>query len=216
MKQTMISALLATALFAAPVAANGLSGSRPGTYLPQVKGEFKPSEEMRTVLDGLRLWVANHCDDNAEVMEVYDRLILAMGKDGAFNDRRYFQTIDALFCAAEKHQYDVRPAPPFLPHIVHPMGVALILWEEEGVRDPNAITAALLHDAKVWQTELELRFGNQVASYVSEVAEGKGIVSAGGKQIKMAEKLYDQRNFAVRTPVEFVGDEMIPVFEANV
>ncbi len=142
-------------------------------------------------------------------MEVYDRLILAMGKEGAFKDRRHLQTIDALFCAAEKHQYDVRPAPPFLPHIVHPMGVALILWEEEGVRDPNAIAAAILHDANVWQTELELRFGNQVAAYVAEVAKGTGMISS-------AEKLYDQRNFAVRTPVKFVGDEMVPILEANV
>ncbi len=58
MKQTVITTLLATLLFTAPVAA--LSGSRPGTYLPQVKGTFKPSTEMRPVLDGLRTWVANH------------------------------------------------------------------------------------------------------------------------------------------------------------
>ena len=228
MKQTVISTLIATAICAAPLAAE-MSGSRPGTYLPQVQGTFKPTEEMRPILDGLRLWVANHCDKNAEVMEVYDRLILAMGKQGAFDDHSHLQTIDALFVAAEAHQYQSRKSPPLTPYIVHPMGVALILWEEGCVRDPDLIAAALLHDTvedtDITLAEIRDRFGAAVANYVDEVTDDKSLpkaerkrlqivhaahISEGGKQLKLADKLYNLRNLAARTPVEIDESGMIP------
>jgi guanosine-3',5'-bis(diphosphate) 3'-pyrophosphohydrolase len=235
LKQTLISTLLATTVLTTPLIASDLSGSRPGTYLPQVAGTFTPNAEFRPVLDGLRLWVSNHCNDNAEVMEVHDRLITAMGRAGAFKDQSHLQTIDALFIAAEAHQYQSRKSPPFTPYIVHPIGVALILWEEGGVRNPDILAAALLHDT-VEDTDLTLkqiqeRFGHAVATYVNEVTDDKSLpkaerkqmqivnaaqISEGGKQIKLADKLYNLRNLTARTPVEIDDSGMTPWSEERV
>ena len=59
------------------------------------------------------------------------------------------------------------------PYIVHPMRVALILFEELGLKDTEAICAAILHDVvedsngRVTTSDLERKFGRVIALMVS-------------------------------------------------
>lgn len=59
------------------------------------------------------------------------------------------------------------------PYIVHPMRVALILFEELGLKDTEAICAAILHDVvedsngRVTTSDLERKFGRIIALMVS-------------------------------------------------
>ncbi|HEY9730413.1 MAG TPA: HD domain-containing protein [Drouetiella sp.] len=59
------------------------------------------------------------------------------------------------------------------PYIVHPMRVALILFEELGIKDTEAICAAILHDVvedsngRVTTNDLEHKFGRIIALMVS-------------------------------------------------
>lgn len=59
------------------------------------------------------------------------------------------------------------------PYIVHPMRVALILFEELGLKDTEAICAAILHDVvedsagRITTSDLERKFGRIIALMVS-------------------------------------------------
>jgi GTP diphosphokinase / guanosine-3',5'-bis(diphosphate) 3'-diphosphatase len=84
----------------------------------------------------------------------------------------------ALSLAEQIHEGQFRKPPkidPELrePYVIHPMRVALILFEELGLRDSDAICAALLHDVvedsngRVTTNFLEQKFGRVIALMVS-------------------------------------------------
>jgi GTP pyrophosphokinase len=84
----------------------------------------------------------------------------------------------ALTLAEQIHEGQFRKPPkidPELrePYVIHPMRVALILFEELGLRDTDALCAALLHDVvedgngRVTTSDLEQKFGRIIALMVS-------------------------------------------------
>jgi GTP pyrophosphokinase len=75
---------------------------------------------------------------------------------------------EGQFRKPSKHDPQLRE-----PYIVHPMRVALILFDELGLKDREAICAALLHDVvedsngRVTTSDLERKFGRIIALMVS-------------------------------------------------
>jgi GTP pyrophosphokinase len=65
------------------------------------------------------------------------------------------------------------------PYIVHPLKVALVVLDELGLKDPDALSVALLHDVlehtfqPITAADLEERFGRSVALGVSVLTRPK-------------------------------------------
>jgi guanosine-3',5'-bis(diphosphate) 3'-pyrophosphohydrolase len=72
----------------------------------------------------------------------------------------------ALEFAAARHRDQRRKDALASPYINHPIAVAAALWHEGEVRDPVALTAAILHDTiedtATTAAELAARFGAEV------------------------------------------------------
>jgi guanosine-3',5'-bis(diphosphate) 3'-pyrophosphohydrolase len=110
--------------------------------------------------------------------------------------------------AAERHRGQARKGPEAAPFINHPIEVARVLAEEGGIRDPELIAAALLHDTiedtPTVYDDLEERFGRRVATLVAQLTDDKrlpkkkrkreqvrhaGRISRDAKHVKLADKL---------------------------
>jgi GTP pyrophosphokinase len=69
------------------------------------------------------------------------------------------------------------------PYIVHPMKVALIFLEELGLKDPDALAVAILHDVMestqrvITASDLEEHFGRSIALAVSILTKPKADVA---------------------------------------
>jgi len=128
--------------------------------------------------------------------------------------------LTALQFSASKHRHQRRKDLAASPYINHPIEVANILWQVGGVRDQEAIEAAILHDT-IEDTDtgaeeiLEL-FGAGVLSLVSEMTDDKSLpkvarkqnqvdgapgLSGLAKQIKLADKICNVHAIA-HTPPE--------------
>ena len=125
----------------------------------------------------------------------------------------------AVAFAAHKHRDQRRKDKDASPYINHPIELANVLWQEGGVRDPQVIAAALLHDTledteTSWQ-ELRGEFGEEIADVVLEVTDTKWIRKAVRKRlqvaraahssdkaklVKLADKICNVRDVAARPP----------------
>jgi len=125
----------------------------------------------------------------------------------------------AVAFAAHKHRDQRRKDKEASPYINHPIQLAIVLWEEGGVRDPEVIAAALLHDTledteTTWQ-ELRGEFGEDIADVVLEVTDTHWIKKAlrkrlqvararhsseSAKLVKLADKICNLRDMAARPP----------------
>ena len=116
--------------------------------------------------------------------------------------------LEAASFAAKRHTHQKRKGSDGEPYINHPLEVANLLANVGKVDDLDILIAAILHDTVedtgVTKEELEMRFGQQVADYVSEVTDDKSLpkeerkrlqvehaphLSHGAKQIKLADKI---------------------------
>lgn len=100
----------------------------------------------------------------------------------------------AVAFAAHKHRDQRRKDSDASPYINHPIQLAKVLWEEGGVRDPEVIAAALLHDTledteTTWQ-ELRGEFGEEIADVVLEVTDTKWIKKEVRKRLQVARARY--------------------------
>jgi guanosine-3',5'-bis(diphosphate) 3'-pyrophosphohydrolase len=72
------------------------------------------------------------------------------------------------------------------PYINHPLGLMRVLADEGGVRDPELLAAAALHDVVedcgVSVETLETHFGARVAGIVAEVTDDKKLAKAERKR----------------------------------
>ena len=96
----------------------------------------------------------------------------------------------AVAFAAHKHRDQRRKDKEASPYINHPIELANVLWQEGGVRDPQVIAAALLHDTledteTSWH-ELRGEFGEEIADVVLEVTDTKWIRKAVRKRLQVA------------------------------
>ena len=104
----------------------------------------------------------------------------------------------AVAFAAHKHRDQRRKDKDASPYINHPIQLATVLWEEGGVRDPEVIAAALLHDTledteTTWQ-ELRGVFGEEIADVVLEVTDTKWIKKALRKRLQVARAAHSSDN----------------------
>ncbi len=126
--------------------------------------------------------------------------------------------LSALRFAAQKHTRQRRKDADASPYINHPIAVAEVLARVGGVNDLALLQAAILHDTiedtQTTPEELDERFGQEVRLLVQEVTDDKSLpkeerkrlqiehaphLSAGAKQIKMADKIC---NLGDITPTE--------------
>lgn len=83
--------------------------------------------------------------------------------------------------AVERHQGQVR-RDGVTPYVMHPQSVMAIVRDEFGVKDPEVLAAALLHDTiedtRTDYDDLRERFGKRVADIVSALTKDKRLPEA--------------------------------------
>ncbi|MFO1349630.1 MAG: HD domain-containing protein [Gammaproteobacteria bacterium] len=97
--------------------------------------------------------------------------------------------LKAFQFAALKHRDQRRKDHEASPYINHPIAVALILVETGAVRDPDVLSAAILHDTledtQTTAAELEAAFGPAVRRLVEEVTDDKTLPKAERKRCQI-------------------------------
>jgi (p)ppGpp synthase/HD superfamily hydrolase len=91
-------------------------------------------------------------------------------------DKTFRPLLEAVSFAARAHQGQLRKDGT-TPYAAHPCRVVLVLRHVFGIDDPDALTAALLHDT-IEDTntdfdDLEEKYGAKVASWVSTLSKDK-------------------------------------------
>ena len=88
--------------------------------------------------------------------------------------------------AALKHRDQRRKDIESSPYIIHPISVALAIADIGGIKEPEILAAALLHDTledtKTSVSELDEIFGETVRKYVEEVTDDKSLPKEERKQ----------------------------------
>lgn len=130
--------------------------------------------------------------------------------------------IKATAFASDKHRHQRRKDAHASPYINHPIALADVLANEGGIEDEDVLVAALLHDTiedteTTFQELVEL-FGQHVADIVSEVTDDRSLptaerkrlqaehasqISRGAKLVKLADKICNLRDIAVRPPADW-------------
>lgn len=99
--------------------------------------------------------------------------------------------LDAAEFAADRHRRQRRKDVHATPYINHPLALARLLANEGGVRDPEILAAALLHDTVEDTTtdydDLLERFGPDVADCVAALTKNMALPE------HLREPEYDQR-----------------------
>ncbi len=124
--------------------------------------------------------------------------------------------------AANKHRNQRRKDHARTPYINHPLSIARVLAEEGGVKDPEILAAAILHDTledtETTRRELQRAFGARIAALVSEVTDDKSLPkqlrkqlqidqapkkSKGAALIKVADKICNLRDLKISPPKDW-------------
>jgi (p)ppGpp synthase/HD superfamily hydrolase len=179
--------------------------------------------------------VAKFSQDNSSVQEVYlslaSELNQAYIRGEGFIDKDVCKILEAVSFAAEKHQSQTRKDPAMTPYIIHPMRVAKSLLVVGGVRDPDILIAALLHDtvedtATTFE-EIRSAFGPKVEGYLREVTDDKSLEkdvrkqlqiqhaphkSAGAAMIKLGDKNDNLTSMGKELPVGWTNERLKAYF----
>jgi len=137
-------------------------------------------------------------------------------------DRDLALLLKALAFAAHKHRDQRRKDAEASPYINHPIALAEVLAGEGGVADIEVLAAALLHDTiedtATTVEELQQQFGARIAAIVAEVTDDQKLpkaerkrlqivhaagLSGGAKLVKLADKICNLRDVAVRPPAKW-------------
>jgi guanosine-3',5'-bis(diphosphate) 3'-pyrophosphohydrolase len=130
--------------------------------------------------------------------------------------------IRALEFASRKHSTQRRKDAAASPYINHPIVLVSILGVETGIRDPDVLCAALLHDTvedtETTPDELQQHFGATIAGIVSEVTDDRDLerqhrkrlqiehahaLSPAAGLVKVADKIANLRDVADSPPREW-------------
>ncbi|MFW5713750.1 MAG: HD domain-containing protein [Brevefilum sp.] len=137
-------------------------------------------------------------------------------------DQALDKIFEAAIFAARKHQGQVRKDNRRSPYITHPLQVAQILWDLGGVRNPQTLIAAILHDTieDTGTTRMEIRetFGEEVLLIILEVTDDKSLekmtrkrmqvvhapeLSEPARLIKLGDKLVNCRDILQNPPSDW-------------
>lgn len=159
----------------------------------------------------LQYYTNNHPD----VLKMFDETV-SIWQEYAEQGHEEFliePLLETVAYAAKKHQGQVRKDPNATPYIIHPIGVARILWEEGGIRNITVLMSALVHDTledtDATEVEITAICGPTVCSIVQELTNDPNLSSQENKQIqidhaphmslnaklvKLADRLYNVRD----------------------
>ena len=140
--------------------------------------------------------------------------------------------LEAAFFAARKHTHQRRKNIEDIPYINHPLEVAHLLSSVGNIMDEDILCAALLHDTVedtgTKASEIETRFGPEVAEYVLEVSDDKalpkaerkklqikhaGSLSKGATLIKLADRISNLRSIASEPPKGWPVERQLEYFK---
>lgn len=153
-----------------------------------------------------------YSENNPAVLEVYDEAVASWIEYGKCAGERWDinKLLVAVEFAAKKHKGQVRKDAAKTPYIIHPIGVANLLWQTGNIRSVNVLTAALLHDTledtDATEVEVEELFGPRVLYTVKEVTNDPNLsgmenkklqvehaptMSLDGQLVKLADRVYN-------------------------
>lgn len=179
-------------------------------------------------INSTREILRQHCQNNPNVLETYNQAATSWSEyaNHADADWELERLLKAVEYAAEKHNGQVRKDAESTPYIIHPIGVARLLWEVGNIRSINILTSALLHDTledtDATEQEIETLFGTRVLYTVKEVSNESGLstqknkerqiehaptMSLDGQLVKLADRLYNIRD--LNNPPPSWSDEKV-------
>ena len=156
---------------------------------------------------------------NAIVLSDFDRLMLAWKgeckRTDAFDLQKLLAAIDF---AALKHQGQTRIHADWVPYLIHPLRVALVLFSEGGVVEEDLLVAALLHDTledtRTLPEEITTLFGGRILLLVEELTEVPGQstahpkMSLESKVVKLADRTHNLRDLIDHPPKVWRKDKV--------
>lgn len=165
---------------------------------------------------------------HAGVLKSYRRLMLKFFAYATLHSEnwQFEKLLEAATFSAEKHLLQVRKDAEATPYIIHPLGVAELLWDTGRIRSTNVLIAALLHDTledtETTEEEIEERFGPRVLYTVKEVTNDPALSSEENKQrqvdhaslmtldgqlVKLADRLYNVRDTNISPPPSWTEEK---------
>lgn len=161
---------------------------------------------------------SNH---HPQVLKSYDKLVYQWVNYESSYPGEW--DLDRLLLAVEfaaiKHEKQTRKDEEKTPYIIHPIGVAKLLWEVGEIRSSNVLIAALLHDTledtDATEEEIEHLFGSRVLETVKELTNDPTLntqenkqrqvdhakdLSLNGQLVKLADRLYNVRDLEIPPP----------------
>lgn len=170
--------------------------------------------------DDARTRLGSLYKNNPKVLEYFDSTVQSCEEfiltEESFDIEKLYQAVEF---SAEKHLGQIRKDAEKTPYIVHPLGVAKLLWEKGKVRDINVLVSALLHDTledtDATESEIESLFGQRVKEIVLEVTNDPLLssqenkqrqidhapsLSTEGKLVKLADRLYNVQDLTPPPP----------------
>lgn len=177
-----------------------------------------------SISDTTRTLLSKLTENHSATMAMYDSFLQLMkkGYPNSISKGDIECISSAIEFAAYHHREQRRKNPEQEPYIIHPIGVAQILWSEGRVRNADVLIAAILHDTiedtgATYEMILE-QFGEPIASIVAEVTDDKSLPKAERKQkqidnaphkspeaklVKLADKLYNLRDLHKAPPSDW-------------
>jgi len=175
--------------------------------------------------------VSERASHEASVIEEYNQVAPSWAEYQA-EDWDGEVVLKAIEYSAVKHEGQFRKDAAKTPYIIHPIGVAEILWNEAGVRDQDVIISALLHDTledtNATKEEIAALFGERVAAIVKELTNDPNLtgeenklrqvehalyMSKEAQMVKLADRIYNLRDLSTSPPPSW-SEEKIQAYYA--
>jgi guanosine-3',5'-bis(diphosphate) 3'-pyrophosphohydrolase len=201
-------------LFTNPLQASFMEHSEPQWFFHSSEGIEQSIQECRAV-------VKEYALNDPSVLHIFDKTVAAWSSyfnqtQGKFDIQLLLK---ALAFAAVKHQGQTRDNAHATPYIIHPIGVAYLVWEIGNIRDEKVLATALLHDTledtSTTAEELESLFGTHICETVKELTNDPTLTSQENKQrqinhashlsidakvVKLADRLYNVQDLRLMPP----------------
>jgi hypothetical protein len=155
--------------------------------------------------------LAKTTDRNVAILKMYEDIVSKWEKDPEVD---LYKLLTAINIASKYHCPQTRKDGT-TPYIIHPLGVAISLYEEGQIKDTDVLVAAILHDsledtALANNKDLLVKiFGSRVMGIVEEVTDDISLpshekkqrqidhaphMSYGARLVKLADRLYNVRD----------------------
>lgn len=178
-----------------------------------------------------RQFVVDHAQNDAATLKEFDTLAAYWRKEAKHSHGLFdlHLMLKAVKFATAKHEGQFRDGGG--PYIVHPLGVALSIWESGNIHSSNVIIAALLHDTvEDTQTtfeEIEELFGKRVRMTVEEVTDDPNLsgqekrqrqvdhapqMSLNAQLVKLADRLNNLSGLIDNPPANWTPEKVADYF----